>query len=261
MSDSTAVSARDAWMPYRSRGQGKLRIFCFPFAGGSAAAFGPLWRDAPAELDLVPMELPGRWARAAEPPIESIEGLAAAAYEVMAPMLHAPFALFGYSFGALIAFEVARRCAASGREPEHLFVAACAAPQLIQPGTLHAVLDDRELIRAVDRRYASPGDAAFDLTDAELVALVARALRADFKALETYRYQPLTAALHCPVHVFGGKTDAAVSADALRAWAAHAQSPIHVRTFDGGHFFLRTNTQALLHAITTGLKTRSAGVE
>jgi surfactin synthase thioesterase subunit len=150
--------------------------------------------------------------------------------------LDVPFAFFGHSMGALLAFEVARelrrRDAAS---PEGLFLAAASAPHLPRTeAPLHA-LPDRDLLMAVDARYGSiPSEV---MGEPELLPIVARALRADMEIVETFGYAE-EAPLSTPLVVFGGLSDASVSGSALEAWRRQTTSRFAVEMVPAGHFFL-----------------------
>src|SRR5262245_29976727 len=104
-----------------------MRLYCFPFAGGTAAVFHG-WRvNPPAGVAVHAVEYPGHGARWGEPADETVEDLAGR----LADELHPPYALLGHSFGALVAFQVARRLRDLGAPaPARLVVSAARAPHL-----------------------------------------------------------------------------------------------------------------------------------
>ncbi|HET8840910.1 MAG TPA: thioesterase domain-containing protein, partial [Ktedonobacteraceae bacterium] len=120
------------WLPWPStRPQAKLRLFCFPYAGGGASMFRNWTRDLPPEIDVRPVQLPGRERRLMEDPYHHLTPLVAAVEHALLPYLLEPFAFFGHCLGALVAFELSRRLRDEHKQlPTALFVSAHRAPQL-----------------------------------------------------------------------------------------------------------------------------------
>src|SRR5206468_11829594 len=86
----------------------QLRLFCFPYAGAGASVFRNWKREFPQDIEICPIQLPGRESRAMERPMDSLSTIVESIVSEMTPLLHTPFAFFGHSMGALIAFETAR---------------------------------------------------------------------------------------------------------------------------------------------------------
>src|SRR5262245_10714091 len=112
----------------------RLRLFCFPYAGGTASAFRG-WHDAiPQPIEVCAVRLPGREARLAEPPFTSSETLVPAVADALEACLDVPYALFGHSMGAVAAFEVARELRRRARQPPvRLFLSGARAPERPNP--------------------------------------------------------------------------------------------------------------------------------
>jgi medium-chain acyl-[acyl-carrier-protein] hydrolase len=159
-----------------------------------------------------------------------------------------PFAFFGHSLGALLAFEVGRLLRRQGRAlPVHLFVAACPAPQLLaRDRSWHRLADDE--LAAELRRYNGLPDEL--LAEPELLALFLPALRADLTLYETAVYQA-DRPFAFPITAFGGDHDPLVNAEELRAWRGQTSGPFHLTLFDGDHFFLRAAQPAVLAGIAS----------
>src|SRR5229473_7209383 len=116
---------------YRPKHGGKLRLFCFPHAGGSASSYHH-WRSLlPGSVDVCLVQLPGRAARINEAPFTRLKPLVLELARVMRQHLDMPFAFFGHSMGALIAFELARLLQNQHKMmPECVLVSARRAPHL-----------------------------------------------------------------------------------------------------------------------------------
>jgi medium-chain acyl-[acyl-carrier-protein] hydrolase len=213
-----------------------MRLFCFPHAGGGTALYHRWSGEFPREFDVVPLLLPGRERRLAEPPLSNLEDLATAAADALASCLDKPFAVFGHSLGALLAYETARTLRRRGLlQPMQLFVAAYRAPQLPAKSSPVRNLADADFVKAVQERFGGiPQQIA---ENAELLTLFLPSLRADFAASETYNYHP-EPPLDCPIMALGGVQDGQVSAAELSGWRSHTVAQFSQKMFTGGHFFV-----------------------
>lgn len=203
------------------------------------------WRaKLPAWACVVPLELPGRGARLAEPSVEDFEHLVAQLCDDYAPAMRGRYALFGHSMGALLAYAVAERQRARGQAlPCALFVSGSAAPSCVEP-TRIAARDDDALIADLHRRGGTPDEV---FRSGELLQIALETLRADYRVCSSFRVrvpEPLPIALH----VFGGTGDE-ITAEHLDAWRCATSGPFTLDLFDGGHFFIRQQEHRVLTAI------------
>jgi medium-chain acyl-[acyl-carrier-protein] hydrolase len=236
-----------------------IRLFCFPYAGGDASIFARWSEELPTTVEVCPVQLPGRRNRFAEPPFESMSPLVESLAFALQPWLDKPFALFGHSTGALIAFELARRLRRLDvRQCTHLFVSGCGAPHLPpdRPGRIHD-LPEAEFEEQL-RRFNPDLEAVFAVP--ELRDLLLPILRADFQLTETYNYVA-GALLACPISGFGGSHDPFVRWASLEAWRDQTSARFNLHKFGGAHLFLNTDRKSVLTALAGDLRTASAEVE
>jgi medium-chain acyl-[acyl-carrier-protein] hydrolase len=223
------------------------RLFCFPCAGGGAAGFRSLQQALGPGIAVCPAHLPGRDSQMLKPPFRDLTAAVEALAEAIEPYVGEPYALFGHSMGALIAFELARKARHLGMPgPSHLLVAARPAPHFLIPGPTMYQLPDSELIAELRRLKGIP-DQMFEST--ELIQFLLPRLRADLELAETYAYSE-DDILACPVSVFGGLTDR-IERETLEAWSDQTRGSFALRMIPGGHFFL--DDPSLLKAIDADL--------
>ncbi|MBW4698404.1 MAG: alpha/beta fold hydrolase [Aphanocapsa lilacina HA4352-LM1] len=243
------MSASSPWIIFpKPNPRARLRLFCFPYAGGAAHVFRT-WPDRLSEaLEVGAFELPGHGARLMEVPFSELAALVRAAAAALIPDWDRPVALFGHSMGALIAFELARLLQREHHLiPVHLFVSARRAPQMVSIADglpLHR-LSDGELIERLRRLNGTPRAA---LADAELMALMLPTLRADFAVCETYAYTSDTP-LPCPITALGGLQDPEVSSGELEGWQEQTQAAFARYLLPGDHFYLHTSQTLLLQVL------------
>ncbi|MCH0541716.1 thioesterase [Streptomyces sp. MUM 203J] len=228
-----------------------VRLVCFPHAGGSAGFFHRLSRDLAPGAEVLAVQYPGRQDRRGEPNIPDLAGLADRAAEALRPALSgtAPFALFGHSMGATLAYEVARRLRSDGRGAAALFVSARTAPHRSVDHGRHE-LSDRELVEDV---LALGGTAAGVLDDPELLEMVLPSIRSDYRAVGSYRHAP-GPLLDCAVHAFTGVSDPRVPVAELRHWAECTEGPFGLEVFSGGHFYLVERHEEFTRSLAGCLK-------
>jgi surfactin synthase thioesterase subunit len=224
----------------------RLRLFCLPPAGGGSALYRS-WMDRLApDIDVVPVTLPGREMRFSEPPITNVNVLADLVALGLRPLIDRPYALFGYSMGALIAHRLAYRLASERLgEPVHLFAAAHRGPgvQRRRP-TLHALPGD-EFWQSLATYDGMSRDVTENL---ELRALFEPLLRADFSVVETAEPVP-DVVLSCPITAIGGDADHSVAIDELDAWRHATFGPFDRLTLPGHHFFITDSQNLMLRII------------
>ena len=208
------------------------------------------WSDSlPADVEVCPVQLPGRGTRVTERPFTRLSPLVEALAQALVPLLDRPFAFFGHSLGALVSFELARQIRRQyGVHPVRLFVSAGRAPQIPHRNPPIHSLPDKELLMELRRLKGTPSEL---LDHEELMEIMLPLLRADFALYETYAYSS-EPALDCPISAFGGLQDHRVNESDLQAWRAQTSVSFSLRMFPGDHFFLKQSL--LLRALSQELQ-------
>ncbi|GIF17137.1 thioesterase II family protein [Actinoplanes teichomyceticus] len=226
----------------------RLRLVCFPYAGGNAATYRSWAGLLPPGVELVAALLPGRAERLDEPPLVDLDVLLSELVAAAGPLLGpVPLILFGHSLGATVAYEFGRALATEhGCVPAALLVSGAPAPPVRRRRTGRGLSDD-DLERILGKRTDLP---AGWLT-AELKPFVFPALRADLQLLDGYRWRPGPLP-GVPVVAFGGDADPDVSAADLRAWQRCTTGPARTHVLAGDHFFIAHQPFRELLAATVG---------
>ena len=236
---------------FKASPRARLRLFCFPYAGGSAHVFRQWPQSLPDFIEVCAVQPPGRGGRLGEESFKRLNELVAAAAPALGPFLDMPFAFFGHSMGALIGFELARRLRRLGAKgPECLFVAACRAPRLSGEHVITYDLPESEFVEELRRLGGTPAEV---LENDELLRLMLPLLRADFSVTQTYSYTG-GPPLDCPLTVFGGLRDKEVNRESLALWSEYTTARFSLHILPGDHFFLHSSRSDLLEIVARELE-------
>jgi medium-chain acyl-[acyl-carrier-protein] hydrolase len=249
---ATAVQVPNAWLlRFAARARPAARLFCFPYAGVGPQVFSRWPAGLPAGLEICAAQLPGRANRLHEPAITDLQALAEHLLNAIASRLDLPFAFFGHSMGAVLAFEVARAMASRSLPmPSHLIVSGRRPPYIADIAPPMHSLPDPEFVAEINRRYG--GIPREILENQDVLALLLPGLRADITALETHRPPPSTP-LPCAILAFGGADDPLTPRAHLEAWRHVTTGAFQICTFPGGHFYLEAQRVELLAELSAKL--------
>lgn len=252
------MSTPDPWFLCQQPGPGaRLRLFCFPYAGGTANIYRR-WRERlPGTVEVCAVQPPGRGSRFREPPFIWLPDLIEQLLPVLLPRLTRPFAFFGHSMGARIGFELARRLRREGLPgPLHLFVSGCRALQLKEEVPQTHLLPDDEFVAELRRLSGTPREV---LEHPELMQVLLPSLRADFALTHTYEYHD-EPPLDCPITAFGGLQDEEVERASVGAWREQTTAAFSSYMLPGDHFFLHSAEGQLCEVLALKLGRIVAGL-
>jgi surfactin synthase thioesterase subunit len=224
----------------------QVNLICLPFAGGSAYSYADLEKLTASFVKVLPIELPGRGRRFAEPLLTDLHEMARDALEQAREAITArPYALFGHSLGAKLAYVLTRRIIREGfPAPAHLFLSGCAAPS-VPPKSRHRHLLPREaFLEMINELGGTPREV---LREEGLMDLFEPILRADFQANDTYSRQDATGTdtggcrtrgpLTQPLTVMIGTKDSVSYEEALK-WRDETSGKTKLLALPGRHFFI-----------------------
>ncbi len=249
----------------------RIRLVCFPFAGGGAATFRP-WADSlHPSIELVGIEPPGRATRIGEPPVRSMSEFLAGVMPELLARRDKPLALFGHCLGALTLIEAARRLAARRDVAlTHLFLSGSRAPAFLKKTgqfeedlmrQLLANADYDPLVALAEQPESAFGLALrqFDigatdefLSKPELRRLLLPAIRADFHLADRY-HPPPRLSWDVPITYFAALGDPYVTRAQAMGWAEHTTRAFRIHFRGGTHFMVTEDREFIVATINQEL--------
>ncbi len=262
---------RESWFAYRRiRPESTLRLFCFPYGGRGASLYRKWQEKLPDHIEVCPIQLPGRENRFKEVPPICIEEMTDILEEVLRPDLDRPYAFYGHSAGALIAFWLARRLQRTcDIRPTHLFAAAFSSPLVPNRFLIKKIQDIRsagfqgipkpdEITDAcVDRLFDAMVEPGFENIFERTREVMVRSAAA-LKMVESHYSRPKAEdPFDIPITAFHGNNDPFLTGDEVEAWKETTTGPFKYHILVGDHFFLHEDQseKALLSLITQDLNT------
>jgi medium-chain acyl-[acyl-carrier-protein] hydrolase len=234
-----------------------MRLFCFPYSGGSASIFGTWSGSLPSEVEVCAVQPPGRHERLHEPLLHSVDEMVASLVPALLPLLDRPFATFGHSLGAIVMFETLRELAARhGLRPVHVFVSGAPSPNRF----LVPSLADRPQSDLVARVRSLGFEDSSVMEDEDAARHMLPALKSDFEAAARYAYVP-SEPLGTPITAFAGREDTFAPPDSMDEWRGHTSLPFSKTVFPGKHYFIVPQREPLLAIIGEELLLRLAAIE
>lgn len=208
-----------------------MRVFFFPFAGGSRYSF-PQLRGLTSNF--VFFDYPGRGLRIGESLVSNIEQLLEGMLDSVKREIEAggDYAIYGHSMGALVGYLICHRLSALGlRMPTRLIVSGKKAPSVKRGSVISHLKDD--LFWQEVRKMGGIPDELF--SHSELSTYFCPILRADFAVVESYEHRP-GRLLSIPIDVFFGTEDA--NRDEITGWVTETDAQVTINSVPGGHFFI-----------------------
>jgi medium-chain acyl-[acyl-carrier-protein] hydrolase len=232
---------------FRRTGSGEVRLFCFHHAGGTASMYRHWQHLLPPPIEPVAVQLPGRGDRITEPPFHDMTSLVDALVEVLRPALDRPFACYGLSMGARVAWVLTHALRERGMPiPVALYLASTAAPECAEG---RDDWRDDDVLAYLRDMGATPPEV---FAEPELLAALLPTLRADLTLVDTFRFHPETP-LDVPIRAFAGIDDIEGPPERMRGWGKETRAAFRLDLIPGGHFFDDRNQRRVIEIITDDL--------
>lgn len=227
-----------------------MRLFCFPYSGGSAQIYKNWAAQLPSFVEVNAVELPGRSGRFRDQKFTSVPEAIASLVPDIRPYTNKPFALFGHSLGACLAYEMARALEKEGRTAALVTVSGMMSPEnpSDEPQIYH--LPDAEFKQKVREYNGTPQEV---MAHEELMDLILPILKADFTMADTYTYKEgpkITSSLAA----LTGTKDPHTNEEGVRGWANYTTGAFTYQLFPGDHFFVNDQETEVLALLSRLLK-------
>lgn len=233
----------------------KVKLFCFPHAGGLANSYFSWKERLRKEVEVIPIELAGRGSRFNIPLCNSIEEITADTYKLIKPHMDGTdYAIFGHSMGALLTYEMVKKIkGTSGQEPIHLFFSGSTPIHSIKKEDKHAWEENKlkNYLNSLDS-IASEAHQNQDIWE-----LFLPILRSDIKNYEMYQYEKIEDSFNCNISVLYGYEDISVDTSELSEWVKYTNGECRLYGFEGGHFFLNSFEDKVLELIRKNIVKKS----
>lgn len=231
----------------------KIKLFCLPYAGGSAIVYMTWKKFLDHKIELRPIELAGRGRRFSEPLYQNIEEAVTDIYHQISKELDgSPYALYGHSMGTILVYELLRRIREyKHQEPMHAFFSGRYPPFVYDKKEFIHKLPDHEFMMKI---YEHGGTNEEILKNKELLDIFLPVLKADYKIVELYKHCNDILKLDCSITVLNGSRDNYVEEMDIQRWEECTKKQCKFYTFDDGHFFINTYKQDIAGIINSTLK-------
>ena len=228
------------WLIEAPEHAGRTPLIIFPHAGAGPMVYRRLARTLADGFDSYFVQLPARERRLTEAPIPRAEPIVAAVADALASVIDGPYVCYGHSYGALLAYEVARTLSRGPLgEPRHLLLSGFPAPKtgLGPRAASRWNLGDDDLWSEILKLGGVPPEIS---ENSDLRKALIPAFRGDFEAVvhwSVHRAPASTPSLTAPITVLSGREDPEAPPEAMRDWALETAGAFRQLVFDGGHFF------------------------
>ncbi len=247
---------------YQIKRNKKVNLICLPYAGGSSNYFEPIKKAlqtlqknhqySDLEIEVIEVTLSGRGVRYHEPLFKNIDDLVADIWKQIQHLMYQPYAFFGHSMGALLAYQLTHQAKKMRfPTPIHLFLSGREAPS-VPPDNEKRFLLPLPAFKAKLKNYG--GISTDILEDTDIFSFFEPIIRADFEAVETwkYRYRPK---LNIPTVIFSG-TEEDITNEELVAWQKEFQNDIQFKIFEGDHFFINNHAEVIANIFVKQIQTQ-----
>jgi surfactin synthase thioesterase subunit len=226
----------------------KVRLICFPFAGGGTVNYSKWRKDLDSQIELCAINLPGRERFFRVPCLTDYQELITALAALIGNEIDCPMIFFGHSFGALTAYFLTLQLNQINLTfPKHIFISGRLPPFCDRIDNIGCLVQ-QEFKDALIQRYQ--GIPLQILHSPEMLNLFLPIIQNDFKMYEQY---PAVLArfpnklINCGITSFGFSQDHA--SEAYQDWNSFTKKSHHHIHLPGGHFEILNNWKPITEKI------------
>lgn len=226
------------------------KLLCFPYAGGGASFYAG-WQQYMPEVEILPVQLPGRENRMGEPLFRELGSAVEAITEAVFPIIEkSEFSIFGHSMGGILGYETAKSLESLGAGPQLCFISATSVDERPKDVLSSELSEDDFFLRVSE--YGAIDETSEILEYPEFREIFMKVLRADFGIIESYKKTETI--LHCPVVTLCGDEDPMMTIARMDSWKNFAERIWMRREFTGGHFYINDHREELCKLLKDTIK-------
>lgn len=232
-----------------------MKLFCLTYAGGTAAFYDELKELLkPDGIEIIALEYSGHGARHNETFYYDFRDLGQDMITNMRIYLRKdePYALMGYSMGAISALEIIRMLSDKKEKTDliHVFLAAHAPKTKKSPISLMDT-DADEVIRQRVINFGGVPDKL--INNRAFWRTYLPIYKADFDLIQKYKFEEVNFTTGIPATVFYSDTDTPY--EEMMLWNNYFVGSIRYHRFEGDHFFIKQHEHEIADNIKNNLKT------
>ncbi len=229
----------------------KIKLLCFPYAGGSGLVYNKWKQYLNKNIDLIPIEMSGRGRRFNEPLLECMEDVVNDLYmEVNEQLGNEEYALYGHSMGTVVIYELMDKIYKNGnKKPLHIFLSGRYPPHLAENSVIHSLPPEqfeKEIIR-----LGGTTPEVFHIT--ELRNIFIPILKSDYMVVENYTFIDRNYRWDCDITILNGTEDKGLTGKEISEWNRYTNGKCNFYCFSGGHFFINQHMQEVVDIINENL--------
>lgn len=231
---------------------GKIKLFCLPYAGGTASIYNKWKNKIGNNIEIIPVELPGRGKLFDEKLKTHMNQMVDFTFHSIVNELDCEsYAFFGYSMGSMIAYELIRKIERMGYcPPIHAFFSAKQAPHIERNDKKLHVLEENEFLEEIMKLGGTPKEV---IENRELLDIFVNILKADYQVVETYKHYLMESKINCDITVLYGNRDKYLFEE-IKEWEKLTNMSSDFFEFDGGHFFINDKLDRIIDIVNMALK-------
>ncbi|MCR5666527.1 MAG: hypothetical protein K6G01_06820 [Eubacterium sp.] len=243
---------KNKWIAHgTNREQAEVNLILFTYAGGSPSIFAPWKRLFDEQINLCPVLYPGRELRRQEAIPDKAEDLAKQFVDDNPELFEKDYVLFGHCTGNILSYEVAKYAYRKLKKMPKLFIAS--GSNSPRHSVYGEILKDENGVDVSDRvlaeRMVDVGIVTADFIDNQnFIDYYMPIYRSDVKMLGIFDKDDVMK-LDCEIYVLYGREDEYVDEDGLKDWSVYTTKGVQAETFEGAHFYITTQKEALIGKI------------
>jgi surfactin synthase thioesterase subunit len=231
-----------------------MKLFCFPYAGGSSAVFNTWKNYIRPDIEIRAIELAGRGRRIHEAHYNDFNEVIDDVLSIIIDEIKSDndYAFFGHSMGGKIAYELTQKILEKGLPiPSHVFFSGRGAPYVLGE-------DDKEYHKLPDEEFKEEildlGGTPKEFFDhPELLEVFLPMLKNDFKLAARDNLDKEINLLPFDITVFLGK-DEDLTPEQSDSWKNYTSENCTIHYFNGGHFFINEKVEEVVEKINNTIQ-------